>query len=105
MAMAIQSFSKLNGDKKAVILGDMLELGEKSEQEHLKVLQEINHLKPENVFLVGQIFSKIAADSGYKLFDNVSMLRDYLIDKELKGFNVLIKGSRGIGLEKLYDVL
>ena len=105
MAMTIRSFSKLNEDRKAVVLGDMLELGEKSEQEHLKILQEIDYMKPENVFLVGQIFSKIAADLGYTSFENVNMLRNYLIDNELQGFTVLIKGSRGIGLEKLYDVL
>ena len=105
MLMAIKSFSTLDGDKKAVVLGDMLELGEKSEQEHLKILQEISYMKPENVFLVGRIFSRIATNSDYTLFENVNMLRDYLIDREIKGFTILIKGSRGIGLEKLYDVL
>ena len=105
MIMAIRSFSNLTGNKKAVILGDMLELGENSEQEHFKILQKINYIKPENVFLVGQIFGRIATNSGYTLFEDVKILRDYLIDKELKDFTILIKGSRGIGLEKLYDVL
>ena len=105
MIMAIRSFSKLTNNKKAVVLGDMLELGEESEQEHFKILQEINYIKPENVFLVGQIFGRIATNSGYKLFENVNMLHNYLIDRELKDFTILIKGSRGIGLEKLYDVL
>ena len=104
MTMAIRSFLKLNGDKKAVVLGDMLELSEKSEQEHFKILQEISSIKPENVFLVGQIFGRIAANLGYTLFEDVKMLRDYLIGRELNGFTILIKGSRGIGLEKLYDV-
>jgi UDP-N-acetylmuramoyl-tripeptide--D-alanyl-D-alanine ligase len=105
MAMALRSFSKLDSNKKAVVLGDMLELGEKSEQEHLKILQEISFIKPENVFLVGQIFGKIAANSDYRLFENAKMLRDYLTDREIKDFVILIKGSRGIGLEKMYDVL
>ena len=105
MATAIRSFSKLDADKKAIVLGDMLELGEKSEQEHLRILHEISFIKPENVFLVGQIFGKAAANLRYTLFENAKLLRDYLIDKELKGFTILIKGSRGIGLEKIYDVL
>ena len=105
MTKAIQSFLKFDVDKKAVVLGDMLELGKKSEQEHLKILQEINYIKPENVFLVGHIFSKIAADSDYTLFENAKNLRNYFIDKKMKGFTILIKGSRSIGLEKLYDVL
>ena len=105
MTMALRSFSKLKGDNKAVILGDMLELSEKSEQEHFKILQEINYMKPENVFLVGQVFGRIAANSGYTLFEDVKILRNYFIDREIKGLTILIKGSRGIGLEKLYDVL
>ena len=105
MTTALRSFSKLKRDKKAVILGDMLELSEESEEKHFKILQEINYIKPENVFLVGQIFGRIAANSGYTLFEDVKMLRDYLIDRELKDFTILVKGSRGIGLEKLYDIL
>jgi UDP-N-acetylmuramoyl-tripeptide--D-alanyl-D-alanine ligase len=105
MTTAIRSFSNLDAVKKAAVLGDMLELGEKSEQEHLKILQEIGFIKPENVFLVGQNFEKAAAKSGYTLFDNANILRDYLIDKKLKDFTILIKGSRGIGLEKIYDIL
>ena len=105
MTTALRSFSKLKGDNKAVVLGDMLELSEKSEQEHFKILQEINYLKPENVFLVGQTFGRIAVNLGYTLFEDAKMLRNYFNDREIKGFTILIKGSRGIGLEKLYDVL
>jgi len=105
MTTALRSFSKLKGDKKAVILGDMLELSEESEEKHFKVLREIGYMNPENVFLVGQIFGNVAANSGYTLFKDVKNLHDYLIEKELKDFTILIKGSRGIGLEKLYDVL
>ena len=104
VATAIRSFSGLERNKKMVILGDMLELGEKSEKEHLKILEEIGRLKPDEVFLVGKIFCKVAVNSGYTLFEDTKLLYNYFVDREIKGFIVLVKGSRGIGLEKLYDV-
>jgi UDP-N-acetylmuramoyl-tripeptide--D-alanyl-D-alanine ligase len=83
----------------------MLELGDKTESEHIKVLQELKSLKPELVYLVGPVFSKISDEYGYKSFADTGKLRDHLKKKSLKGFTILIKGSRGIGLEKVYDLL
>lgn len=105
MSMAIQSFANLNSDHKLIILGDMLELGEKSESEHLKVLQELKSLKPESVLLAGPVFNRLANKHGYRSFENTAKLKDHLVKKPLKGFTVLIKGSRMIGLEKIYELL
>jgi UDP-N-acetylmuramoyl-tripeptide--D-alanyl-D-alanine ligase len=102
---AIHSFSELKSDHKVIILGDMLELGEKTESEHIKVLQELKSLKPELVYLVGPAFSKLSDEYGYKSFQDTVKLRDHLRKKSLKGFTILIKGSRGIGLEQIYDIL
>jgi UDP-N-acetylmuramoyl-tripeptide--D-alanyl-D-alanine ligase len=105
MVMAINSFTELNADHKLIILGDMLELGEKTESEHLKVLQELKSFKAELVYLVGPVFMKGAEKYGYKSFADNSALRDFLAKKKLSGFTILVKGSRGIGLEKIYDLL
>lgn len=105
MAVAIRSFSELRAEKKAVILGDMLELGDRSEHEHLHVLNGIQSVKPDNVFLVGETFGKVAAGSQYNLFDDVAALCDHFAGSPLEGFTIFVKGSRGTGLEKLYDVL
>ncbi|MDR2887844.1 MAG: UDP-N-acetylmuramoyl-tripeptide--D-alanyl-D-alanine ligase [Bacteroidales bacterium] len=105
MAAAIRSFLKLRAEKKAVILGDMLELGERAEHEHLHILNEIRSIRPENVFLAGRIFGKVAAGSGYGLFDDAAALRSRFEASRPEGFTILIKGSRGTGLEELYDVL
>lgn len=105
MATAIQSFSEIKSDQKVIILGDMLELGNKTESEHIKVLQELKSIKPELVYLVGPVFKKISDEYGYKSFADTGKLRDYLKKKSLKGFTIFIKGSRGIGLEKVYDLL
>ena len=51
------------------------------------------------------VFEKIASEAGYKSFRNVEGLRNYIISNPLKGNHILIKGSRGIMLEKIYDLL
>jgi UDP-N-acetylmuramoyl-tripeptide--D-alanyl-D-alanine ligase len=105
MYTAIQSFSEIRSDQKVIILGDMLELGVKTESEHNKVLQELKSIKPELVYLVGPVFKRISDEYGYQSFSDTGKLREYLKKKALKGFTILIKGSRGIGLEKIYDLL
>lgn len=105
MNLAIESFAVLNKEKKLVILGDMLELGEKSEEEHVKLIDKLKSLKLENAFLAGPVFSKVAQKTGIKSFASVTKLIDYLKAEQLKGYTVLIKGSRGMGLEKIYDLL
>ena len=105
MNLALGSFAAIRAEKKIVILGDMLELGDKSEEEHRKVLKVLESSNIEKVFLVGPVFSKISTDSGFKAFVNVDKLIDFLKAETLKGNTVLIKGSRGIRLEKIYSLL
>ena len=105
MIAAIDSFLAIKADHKAIILGDMLELGEKSEEEHIKVLKAIQSGIVEKVFLVGQVFQKVSAKSGFKAFSNVDTLMEFLKSEPLKGNTILIKGSRGIRLEKIYELL
>lgn len=105
MALALKSFSELKAGRKAVILGDMLELGEKSEEEHLKLVDQIKLLNAEKVLLVGPNFKKASSGTGFLSFSDVNELRNYLRKEPLKGTFVLVKGSRGITLEKVYDLL
>jgi UDP-N-acetylmuramoyl-tripeptide--D-alanyl-D-alanine ligase len=105
MKVALESFSAISGESKAVILGDMLELGEKSDDEHARVLEQLKSLKIETAILVGPVFLKVSEKSGYRAFPDTAGVRDFLKRDPLKGSTILIKGSRGIGLEKLYDLL
>lgn len=105
MKSAIDSFRLLKADKKILILGDMLELGEKSEEEHLKVINDLHSKKTKGVILVGNMFQKNADKFGFRSFSDAAGLADYLTKNKFSGFSILIKGSRGIGLEKIYDLL
>ncbi len=105
MRMAIESFAGLSAGSKAVIIGDMLELGEKSEEEHKRLFNLVESLNLEKVILVGQIFRQVSEGSSFLSFLNVNDLRDFLKNKPIKGMTILIKASRGIGLERIYDLL
>ena len=105
MRSALDSFSALKAESKAVILGDMLELGDKSEEEHLKVLKMIQSISADKVLLVGPVFRKVASASGFNVFSTVNDLFEYLRDEPLHNKTILIKGSRGMRLEKIYDLL
>lgn len=105
MHLAISSFSALRNSPKMAILGDMLELGERSPEEHKKILDELEKLKPGKVLLTGKMFGKISEGRGFMSFPDVQALAAYLKNEDINGFTILIKGSRGIGLEKVYDLL
>jgi UDP-N-acetylmuramoyl-tripeptide--D-alanyl-D-alanine ligase len=105
MHLALESFCGISANNKLVILGDMLELGEKSEEEHIRILNELHTQKIEKAFLVGPVFQKVSSKSGFKSFFNVNKLIEFLKNESLKGNTILIKGSRGTGLDKIYDQL
>jgi UDP-N-acetylmuramoyl-tripeptide--D-alanyl-D-alanine ligase len=104
MLSSLESFLSEDIENKALILGDMLELGEYSASEHLGILQYVASRKCRHVYCVGTEFSKIAGSFGFYSFNDVAQLTEYIsqntIDKKL----ILIKGSRGIRLEKVLDV-
>ncbi|HOK26172.1 MAG TPA: UDP-N-acetylmuramoyl-tripeptide--D-alanyl-D-alanine ligase [Bacteroidales bacterium] len=105
MRSAIISFSEIKADKKLIILGDMLELGSKSQDEHLAILKMLNSMGISNVMLVGPVFKSVAKEFGYKTFYDSERLREYLKIKPVEGAHILVKGSRGMMLEKIYDML
>ena len=105
MMLALDSFEILEAEKKVLILGDMLELGDRSEEEHSLILEKVKSVKPEKVFLVGPVFRKVSDNSGYLSFMNSSELTEHLKAYPLKGHFILVKGSRGMTLEKVYSLL
>jgi UDP-N-acetylmuramoyl-tripeptide--D-alanyl-D-alanine ligase len=105
MRHAIGSFLELKAKKKILILGDMLELGERSEEEHHNLLRHLKTINPGTVFLVGSNFQKISSDYDIKSFSDIKSLREFLKSEPVKGSLILIKGSRNMTLEKVYDLL
>lgn len=105
MKLAIETFARGIEGKKMCILGDMLELGEKSNEEHSNVIRLLEESEFKDVLLVGPQFSKLLVKSKFKSFLNVAKLKEYLVSVPPQEYTILIKGSRGIALEQIYDVL
>ena len=105
MKAAIESFSSDSVINAFLILGDMLELGEYSAQEHRAVLDMLKEKGFKNVYLVGREFKNASDGFDYQIFGDVNELCGFLQKKKIKNGNVLVKGSRGIQLEKVLDFL
>ncbi|MFH0842591.1 MAG: UDP-N-acetylmuramoyl-tripeptide--D-alanyl-D-alanine ligase [Bacteroidota bacterium] len=105
MKMAIESFARIDAKNKICILGDMLELGDKSEEEHIRIHKVLTDHNLQNVYLTGPVFSKVSAGFRFKIFRDVARLKEFLKSKPVKGCYILIKGSRGMALEQIYDLL
>jgi UDP-N-acetylmuramoyl-tripeptide--D-alanyl-D-alanine ligase len=99
MLSALESFKEFKHKNKIAILGDMMELGEDSHLEHQKI-QAFCHDYGIKTILVGSIFKAMNDVTG---FENVEDLIGNL--PKLNGSAILLKGSRGIQLEKLISYL
>ncbi|MGE5394214.1 MAG: UDP-N-acetylmuramoyl-tripeptide--D-alanyl-D-alanine ligase [Candidatus Saccharibacteria bacterium] len=105
MMMALTNFVGINNDNKCLILGDMLELGEVSDAEHQKIVDYIEANTFPEVMLVGPQFKKTTAGQEKKKFDNVELLFNYLQTHPVNNKLILVKGSRGIHLEKILELI
>lgn len=105
MSHAIRNFRNICKDDNLLVLGDMLELGDESEQEHKNIINLLNELRFTNVYLIGSEFSKANEHSGFFTFENVGALIKHLTAHPVSGKDILVKGSNGIHLNKLIDSL
>ena len=101
MNSMIESFSKLERNRKLCILGEMRELAKYSKKEHISIKEKMSKLDIETIF-IGEEFTKISNINSYK--DTVDFLKEK--DKfKLNNRTILIIGSRGIKLENLIEHL
>lgn len=105
MHAAILNFVKLDYPDKVFILGDMLELGEASVREHGAVIGLLQELGLSQVFLVGKNFSNYSEIEAFTFFADVESCMEYLKKNQIKAKQLLLKGSRGMQLEKLVPYL
>lgn len=104
MKAAIDNFVNFPADKKLILLGDMFELGEYSQEEHQKLVDLLRENKFEEVILVGNEFDALN-NSFFKTFKSTEDCKKYLQEKNISETTVLIKGSRGMKMEQLQEVL
>ena len=112
MAAALDNLAVVQAPLKAAMLGDMRELGPDSVIEHVAVLYKLASMGLELVCLVGEEFRKaldsVAVPSGLKQplwFPTSDDLAAWLKDHKLSGRTILVKGSRGIRMERILSEL
>lgn len=124
MDAALTNFAMVEADRKVAMLGDMLELGEESLNEHIAVLQKALSVGFDSICLVGTEFAKAldmirnggveddslssmarAAYDHARSFDTSQALAEWISGHPISGATVLIKGSRGTRMEKVITVL
>lgn len=103
MKAALENFASMDSSKKTIIIGDMFELGTTASKEHQAIADLTEELKFDNVYLVGKNFYGIKTSfNKFKSFDD---LKYHLEKKPLEKGALLIKGSRGMALERVLDIL
>ena len=103
MKVALDNFITMPVQPKAIILGDMRELGPTSSELHAEVVEQIKKGQFDKVFLCGEHFSKVGKE--FSPFATTEAMTEELRRQPLKGYHILIKGSHSMGLEKLVDIL
>lgn len=104
MKAALRNFAQMPVSPKALILGDMKELGSDSLRLHQEILQLVKSAHFDKVYLCGESFS-LAAGESFASYPTTEALIAALSPNPPKGFYILIKGSRGMELEKVIDSL
>lgn len=106
MQGALRNLDKLDHKHKCVILGDMLELGEYSAEEHQHIVDILEDSTFHPIFLVGSCFASTTHSARIHTFENASVLAAYLKSNvKFEHTLILIKGSRGTKLEILLDTI
>lgn len=105
MQVALENFNKSFDGYKVIALGEMLELGDESEQEHERIGQLIKENKPQQLILVGKNFKKVAVSFNANYFETSDAATEWLKANLPSNFTILIKGSRGSKMEKLLEAI
>ena len=103
MKVALENFSELKDKNKIVFLGDMFELGEASLKEHQQIADFALSLNFSKLFLIGKAFSTTSAKNAFK-YSNFEDFKTSNKELNIENATLLIKGSRGMALERILSL-
>ena len=101
MKAAIENFANMKGDKKILMLGAMMELGDDSKKEHSDIISLIDQHQWDAVVLVGKNFKEIK--NSYINLESSEQSKDWLKNQGIENAQILIKGSRSMQMEKVLE--
>lgn len=105
MAVAIQNFVQLDNSNRIMILGDMFELGEESQKEHQAIVDSIANVNNVKCYFIGKDFYANKANGKDCFYETFEAFSDYLKKNKIENSSILIKGSRGMALERTLEFL
>ena len=106
MEVALDNFKSIQNQHKLAILGDMFELGSTSAKEHLEVVNQAILTKDCNFYFVGShFFEKKKVHPRLLFFETFQDLQLHLEESTISNTSVLIKGSRGMALERVLELI
>ncbi len=101
MSEALENLSLIQAEKKIAILGDMLELGEASYEEHLLIALKLKNMQLSQVVLVGSEFGKVADKLNCLHFNTTAEAKEWFVSQVFENTVFLLKGSRKLALEQM----
>ncbi len=107
MFVAIENLGKIKADHKVLVLGDMFEMGEESAAEHEAVINKaLETPVDERIFIGGEFAARKAVGEGRgaTFYPTVEEAIAALKTNPITNATVLIKGSRGMALERLVEL-
>ncbi|MCF8274755.1 MAG: UDP-N-acetylmuramoyl-tripeptide--D-alanyl-D-alanine ligase [Flavobacteriaceae bacterium] len=105
MRAALLNFEKLNDKIKVAILGDMFELGQDAEKEHQNIVDLASTLLLDRIILIGTNFHKTKILSPkIEVFESFEDFKNNYNLSQLEFATLLIKGSRGMALERVLEL-
>lgn len=101
MQAALENFKQLEDSYKIVFLGDMFELGNESTLEHQKIAELATSCHFNEVYLIGKAFSTTNVKNAF-IYDSFEAFKTSTKKLTINA-TILIKGSRGMALERILD--
>lgn len=105
MLAALNNFKQLQVENKYLFIGDMFELGKDAKKEHQAIVDFIETNFTDNIYLVGENFYKTKTKKTTNKFLTFNDLKTQLQIASIKNATILIKGSRGMALERILESL
>jgi UDP-N-acetylmuramoyl-tripeptide--D-alanyl-D-alanine ligase len=106
MAAALENLKGMEGAPKIAILGDMFELGPTAAEEHEHLLEQYHSSNVDRIYAIGANFFKTSTSSQkIKKFETFEDFRSWFQPSEFNAGTILIKGSRGMALERVMELI
>src|SRR5690606_41238283 len=105
LPISLTNFFQLQYDNKLLILGDMFELGQESRNEHQLIVDLVSNSNIPAYFVGKEFYQSDNNNEKIKFFDDFDALKNHLRNHKITNQTILIKGSRGMQLERALEFL